>query len=882
MRMPVTRAYRLLLRLLPRELQERFGPDMQAVFTDRLSKARSAPERAWIMVLSISDILTHSVLDRISPADHVGKRWGGGLEPVMQNMRWALRNVLRSPLLSIIAVLTLALGIGASTATFSVVDAVLLKGMPYRDPGRLVVVWPETAFNTAMVAEVLAALPALESATGIAGWNLTLTGVGDPVEVVANRVSPSHFRVLGVTSVLGRGFEPADGLPDAPGVVILSHGFWMRAFGGDPGIIGRKLDLSGADTDTRTVVGVMPPNFRPVVGSPSVWVPLTHDPSVRADQDRTWYVNQRIARLVPGATVEQAQAQLRAYALALRERLPLLTEEEVAGATVRPLRKYVTRAVGPVLWVTLGAVSLVLLIACVNVANLMLARGESRERDLAVRAALGAGRSRLTRMLLAESAALSVLGGGLGVAFTFGLVHSVVTLAPPGFPRVDEVGVNGAVLLFALGVTAFATLASGLAPAWRLGRVDATASLGRASRGTGYQRVSRLSRSLVGTEIALAVIVAVGATLMLRSLERLTSVDIGLDGQDVLVLRTAPPRSRYSNAAVSIAYNQDILERVAALPGIDQVGGIDLLPGTRANSSFPTWPEGLDESEGSQVPFVNFRIVSPGYFETVGIPVLLGRALSMAENSTSEKVMVVNQAFVDRFWRNRNPVGLSVSTLQRERDPYRVVGVVGNVRQAGLADAPVPEMYVTQPQWGESERLWVMARVGIGSPLEHAAAVRDAIWSVDADVPISEVGDLESVFDRSAATTRFLTLVLTSFGGVALLLGGIGVFGITAFTVGRRLPEFGVRIALGSSRVRVLCVALGTCLGPVAMGLAAGMGASLASSTALRSVLYAVEPHDPTTFVVAATGLFAVAVLAALLPAWRASRVDPVIVLTGD
>lgn len=880
--MRIPRIYRLLLGLLPRELRDRFGADIGATFADRLRNARSVPERARIWVQGVADILVHSFLERVPRADPGRGHGGDGRWIEAQNLRWALRSLLRSRLLSSIAVLTLTLGIGATTATFSVLDTILLEGMPYPDPERLVVLWPETTFNTAMVADVLGAVPALESATGVSGWNLTLTGVGEPVEVAANRVSPSHFRVLGVSPVLGRGFEPEDGLPGAPGVVILSHRFWMRAFGGDPRVIGRALSMAGAGTDGRTVIGIMPRDFRPPFGSPAVWVPLTHAPSVSADQDPTWYVNRCIARLVPGATVGQARAQLHSYALGLQNRLPLLTDEQVAGATVRPLRAFVTRAVGPVLWVTLGAVSLVLLIASVNVANLILARGESRKRDLAVRAALGAGRGRVTRLLLAEAALLNVIGGGLGIGLSSGLVRAVVALAPPGFPRVDEVGVNGVALLFALGITVLATVASGLVPAIRLGRVDATAALGRSGRGTASGRPPHLSVALVGVEMALAVMVAVGSTLMLRSLERLTAVDTGVDGKDVLVLRTAPPRSRYADPTAALEYNREVLERVAALPGIESVAGIDLLPGTGATSTYPTWPEGLDAEGDAEVPFVNFRVVTPGYFETVGTDLLLGRALSPTDDPTSERVMVVNQAFVDRFWPAGEPLGRAVRTLRADGARYRVVGVVGNVRQAGLADAPAPEMYVTQAQWGEGRRLWVLARVGAGPPLEHAPAVRDAIWSVDAEVPISGVGDLESVYDRSAATTRFLTLVLTSFGGVAMLLGAIGVFGVTGFTVGRRLPEFGVRIALGSTRGEVLRTALGTCLLPVGAGLGAGLAVSLVSSVALRSVLFEVEPRDPATFVVTAATLFTVALVAALLPAWRGSRVDPVTVLNGE
>lgn len=875
MREPVLRPYRMLLLLLPRALRRQFGADMEATFRERLVAARSTRVRAWIWTRGIADILTQAVLDRIRGAHHGTKEMGGGTATIGQEAGWAIRHLSRSWLISAIAMLTLALGIATSTATFSVVDAVLLKELPYHDARRLVVVWPETTFNTAMVADVTAKVPALESVTGVAPWNLTLTGVADPLEVRANRVSPSHFSLLGATPELGRGFEPGDGLPGAPPVVILSHGFWMRVFGGDPGVIGRTISLSGPEANTRTVVGVMPGSFRPVSGRPEVWVPLTHDPSVPPAQDGTWYVNLKIGRLAAGATVEQAQRELRRYAVDLRRQLRLLPEEQVASASIRPLQQYVTRAVGPILWATLGAVALVLLIACANVANLMLAKGEAREQEIAIRAALGASRRGVARMLLTESAVLGGLGGGLGVALSYPLLHTMLAFAPSSLPHLDEVRLNGGVLIFALGVTVFSTLASAILPVLRLSRVDAIASVGHGSRGAGRRLGSRWSRVLVGAEMSLALIVVVGATLMLRSLTKLKAVDTGLDARGVLVLRPAPPTSRYSDAAASLAYNQAVLERVAALPGIERAGGVDLLPGTQDNSSFPTWPEGLDPSDRAQVPFVNFRIVTPGYFATVGIGVKQGRDFTSADDATSQKVMVVNQAFVNRFWSGLEPIGKSVRTLRKDGDRYTVVGVVGDVRQAGLAEAPAPAMYVTQPQWGGSHRLWVVARVARGSPLDQAAAARQAIWSVDADVPIPEVSTLEAVFDQSAETTRFLTLVLSAFAGMALFLGSIGVFGVTTFTVRRRLPEFGVRIALGSSRAGVVQVAMSTCLLPVTVGLAVGLAGAMVASAALRSVLYGVGARDPATFLLALAVLFAVAMLGALLPGLRGSRVDP-------
>jgi predicted permease len=370
---------------------------------------------------------------------------------------------------------------------------------------------------------------------------------------------------------------------------------------------------------------------------------------------------------------------------------------------------------------------------------------------------------------------------------------------------------------------------------------------------------------------------------MLRSLARLTSVDTGLDTDGVLVLRAAPPDGRYPDGTAFQEYYRQVLDRVRALPDVASAGAIHLLPGTRSNWSFPTYPEGVDYPEGTAVPSVNFRGVWPGYFETVGMRAVRGRLLQPSDDADAEKVVVVNQAFVDRFWPGLDPLGRTLRAFTRTGDAYRVVGVVGNVRQHGLASEPRPEMYFTHRQWGWNMSFWIVARVrGAGTPMDHAAALQQAVWSVDPDVPITGLDALSHVFGETAATTRFLTLVLSSFGALALLLGAVGVFGVTAYAVGRRAPEFGVRLALGSSRSGVLAAALATCLAPVAAGLGAGLALAGAASGALRSVLYGVEPSDPVTFAMVAATLLGVAILASLLPAWRASRVDPVEVLNAE
>ncbi len=521
--------YRALLALLPGRFHDRFGADMEELFARRLSTARSASARTWVWIRGVVDVLGHAALERLRPAP-THARGEDGMGTRLQDLRWALRTLGRSPLFTAMAVVTLALGIGASTATFSVVNTVLFKDLPYAQPDRLVAIWPETNFNLSMVDEAVASMPAIEAATGVSGWSLTLIGEGDPLEVRANRVSPNHFRVLGVAPILGRTFRDEEGLPGRGDVVILSHAFWLRLFGGDPAVIGRTLRLSGADAETHTVVGVMGPDFRPVTGDPEMWVPMTLDPATPLEADDSWYVNQRVARLAPGATLEQASGQVKVFARSIGERLPRhYDEDEIRAATVGPYAAYMMRDMGPVLWVALGAVSLVLLIACANVANLLLARGEARSRDLAVRAALGAARERVVRMLLAESALLGTLGGALGVLLSCGLVRIVVATAPADFPRIGEVAVNWSVLLYAVGATVVATLLAGLVPALRVSRFDATASLGGATRASSGRRTSRLTLALVGIEVALAVMVTVGSGLMIRSLARLTSVDTGLD-----------------------------------------------------------------------------------------------------------------------------------------------------------------------------------------------------------------------------------------------------------------------------------------------------------------------------------------------------------------
>ncbi len=871
--------YRRLIRFLPHDLGRRFGPDLEDLFAVRLGAARGPLGRGWVWARAILDLGVHGVLAPEWRPTYIDREDGMG--GWLQDLRQGAKSLGRRPLASAGIVGTLALGVGAATATWSAVDGVLLTPLPYPEPDRLVAVWPTMNFNGAMVRDALAASPALESITGYSGWGFTLTGQGEPLEVRGARVSVDHFRVLGARPVLGRDFDAGEGVPGAGDVVVLSHGFWVRAFGADPAVVGRRIALSTNDADTRTVVGVMGPEFHPLAHDPDVWVPLTLPPGTDMADDDTWYVNDRVARLAPGATVAEAAEQIRGWARDVREHMPrLVTDEDVREADVRPLHLDATASVGPVLWASLGAVSLVLLMACANVANLLLARGEGRGHDLALRAALGARRPRIVRLLLVESTLLGAAGGALGIALSFGLVRGLVALAPPDFPRLDQIGVDGSVLLFALGATLLATLVAGVVPALRTSRVDATASLGRAARGTGRRGGSRLTPILVTAEVALAVVVVVGSGLMLKSLHRMTSEELGIAPDGLVVLRPSPPTGRYPDGPAFRSYYAQVLERVEALPEVERAAAIHLLPGTSDNWSFPTRPEGFESTDGT-TPSVNIRLVTPGYLETVQVPLLQGRTLQPTDDEGGETVVVVNQAFVDRYWpAESDPLGL---TLRITSTTARVVGVVGDVRQHGFGSEPRPEMYFAHGQLTWDATFWIVARVRPGiDPAAPARALRDAVWAVDPDVPVGGLEPLTSVYADSAATTRFLATVLGGFGLLALLLGAVGVFGVTAFAVGRRTGEFGVRVALGARRREVLGTAVGRSLVPVAVGLGVGLLAAAVTSRVLASVLYDVAPSDPATFGAVVLTLGAVALGAALLPAWRAAAVDPATVLRRE
>ncbi len=874
------RIYRLLLRLFPRDFRERWGPDMEAVWLYRVQSAHKRPVRlAKVWMGIIADTVAGAAGEWWRRAAEGSARGGAGMGPLAVDLKQAVRGLSKAPAVTGIAILTLALGIGAITTTFSVVDGVLLKPLPYDEPDRIVSVWPSANFNIAMVREVDAGAPALESVAGMTTWSSVLSGIGHPEEIDVARVSPVFFSLLGVPPALGRTLVPGDDRADDAAVVVISHELWISRFGSDPDVLGRAIQLSVADHDVHTVVGVMPRHFESPVEA-LAWTPLVDDPSLSVVDDASWYVNDRIARLAPGATLSQASRQVRELAERLAPEVPnQFGPDQIAAAGVVPLKDDLIEDTRAALWILLGAVGLVLLIACANVANLLLARGEARRHDLAVRASLGATRAGIIRLLLVETALLGIVGGALGIFTALGLVEVVVALAPSDIPRVDQVTVDWAVLAFALGVTLVATLTSGLWPAWRASRGELATELGGSSRGASRGASRVVSHALIGAEMALAVVVTLGSGLMLRSLNELMSVDIGFEPQGVVAFRPNPDGSGREGAESYRQFYAELMEQTAAAPGVRSVSAVQILTGTPNNWSFPTFPEGYQIPATGALPDVNFRAVMPDYFETLRIPLLQGRTITPSDRADSEPIAVVNRAFVETFWPGQEAIGKTLNILGTDANPHRVVGVVGDIRQHALNLDPRPELYVPFMSWPWQMSAWVLARTD--APDQLKPAVRELVDRVDPNVPVSGVDDLDRVLDRSAAETRFFTILLTAFGVLGLTLGAIGIYGVTAYSVVRRRAEFGVRLALGATRGNVIGAALRQGVTPIVVGAVSGVLLGLAGSRFLRSFLYGVEPFDPPTLLAVTAALALVATAALAVPAWRAGRVNPVEVLSS-
>ena len=800
---------------------------------------------------------------------------------LLRDARHAARRLWKDPMFAATALATLALGVGAAVAMFTVVNGVMLRPLPYPAPERLVRVSPGQNFNMAL-ADAVSDVPALGASTGISFWGLTLMGEDDHRTqfVDAQVVDAGYFEVFGVMPALGRPFRPEERRPGLSGVVILMDGLWRTRFGGDPDVIGRRIRLDGYNHQVREVVGVMPPGFRPwgrPAQEPQVLIPFSREDPRTVRTDSTWYVNYLIARLAPGATIDGAAAQVRARTDGLIEEYSdILSESTRASAGAIGLLDSMVGDVRRTLLTLLAAVGLVVVLACANLANLMLARGEQRRQELAVRAALGAGRMRLVREELIESFMLAAAGGALGLGLSRALLAALRVTDASVLPRSGLAALDGRVIAFAVGLSVLAALGFGLLPALRATRGDVREDLGSGQRQLGRSRPGRRSGfALVASEVALATVLVTGAALLLSSLRALRSVDPGLDPADVLAVEVAAPSAEYTGDRAR-AFYAGLIERVEAMPGVRRAGAIHLTPFTDGNWGFPYLAEGMEPPDGP-LPSANFRVVTPGYFETVDQPILAGRDLASPDQAPDAALVgLINSTFAEQLWPGEDPLGRTIRIFGST--PFTVVGVVGDVHQHALDAAPRPEMYLAHGGGWSLAGMVVMAETG-ADPGALVPAVRAAVAELDPDVAIVRARPLRDVLGESMVQRRFFAGVLTFFGGLALVLGAVGVYGVMSYTMGARRAEYGVRMALGAHREGVLRSALSRGMAPVAAGLAVGVVASLAGGRLLGSLLFGVRPGDPVTLAAAAGVLALVAFIAVLVPAFRATRVDAARVL---
>jgi putative ABC transport system permease protein len=800
-------------------------------------------------------------------------------DDLLQDMRFAVRSLRRAPAFTAAALGTLMVGIGAAIATFAVLNAVVLRPLPYADGGALVSVQYGGSANITLAEELARRVPALAATTAISEWGLTLSGAGDAVELSAQVVQPAYFGIFGVRPALGRVFREDERDDAHSAVVLLSDALWRDRFGADIGIVGRRIQLDGYGHRSREVIGVLPRGFvaplahagRPV----DLWIPLRSMAGRTMASDSTWYLSAIVGRLVPGASVATAADAVRAALHALRDETPVIGEEAVQSAGATSLLHSVVGDAQRTLWLLLGAVVLVLVLACANLANLLLARGTRRGHELAARSALGASRGRLVRELLTESALLGMAGAGLGMLLARVLLDLLRVAEVSGLPRAADLAFDIRVVAFTTGATLFAVLLFGVLPAVRASAAGlrlATSAVGRV-RGPS-RSARRFGSALIAAEVALAMVLTTGAALLVASYHTLRSVDAGLDPDDVVTARIAPAPTDYPAARARVFYD-DVFERIAALPGVRSVGAIQLLPFTAGNWSFPYLAAGHEPPANAPLPSANFRVVTPGYFAAVDVPLLSGRVFDSGDRDDSEPVGLINHAFAELLWPGQDAVGREI--LLFGNMPFRVVGVVGDVRQHGLEQNARPEFYRPHTQWTVTT-MHVMVEHD-GNPAALESAVRGIVRDIDPDVPVVSVAALGDVLGDSLAQRRFIMSALGAFGLVALLLGAIGVYGVMTYAAGARVPEYGVRIALGATQRDVERTAFRDGMVPVLAGIGVGLGAYLIAGRLLGSLLYGITPHDPRLIGAAAVVLGLVAALASWLPARRFSRVQPMRVL---
>jgi putative ABC transport system permease protein len=778
----------------------------------------------------------------------------------------------------LIAVLTLALGVGANTAIFSVVNAALLKPLPFGAPDRLVWGWGKIrnggsrasvspldfldyrAQNTSF--EQLAAMFSIPTYAN-------LTGSGDPERLETAVVTGNFFQAMGVNAALGRTFLPENEKPGSDQVVTLSHALWQGRFGGDPSIVGKTLMLDGKKYE---VIGVTPPEFK-FPQTAQLWAPMSIEAAPEMKQRKAHFLRP-VGLLKPGVSLPQAQADLDAVARRLEAQYP----DSNAGWSMRlvPLRDQLVGDVKPTLQVLFGAVGFVLLIACANVANLLLARAAGRAPEIAVRMALGASRLRITRQMLTESLLLAVAGGAVGVLLAAWGVDMIVTLSGDNLPPTARIGVDRTALAFTVGISLLTGLLFGLAPALQAARPRISETLKDAGKGAGQGASRNRVRSLlVIVETAVAVVLLIGAGLLIRSYLRLQNVNPGFDARNVLTMRINLPLGKYDTEEKAGVFWDRVHERLGALPGVETVGMITELPLSGQPNDTPFTVEGRPPVQSNEQFDADFRRVNQDYLRSMRIPLRRGRAFTEEEVRQSAHVLLISQALADEVFPGEEPLGKRLLLGMNVKTPYEIIGVVGDIRHRALETAPFPMMYLPTLVTG-----WTNLTIRLtGSPMNLAAAVRKEVLAIDRDQPIAAVRMMDDVLSNSVAAERYRSLLLGLFAAAALLLAAVGIYGVIAYSAAQRTRELGVRMALGAQSKDVLKLVIGQGLKLALAGVLLGVAGALALTRLVNSLLFGVSATDPLTFAAIALLITFVAALACLIPAWRATKIDPMVAL---
>jgi putative ABC transport system permease protein len=891
------RAFRTLLRLYPARFRREFAEDMQALFAERLAEATASGRRFRFLLTTLLNVVRAAAAERWTSHPHGQPAFAikprrRPMSGLAQDVRYACRVLLRQPAYAAFVIGTLAIGIGATTAVFSVVHGVLLRPLPFAESDRLVAVWgrfdPESGFDfpqfSLSAPEYLDYKTASKGMTDVAAYSNTSATIADagtdPERVAASGVTANLFALLRVQPAIGRSFTEEEARPGGPPVILLSHGLWQSRYGGDAGVVGRTVTLNGA---TATVIGVMPPDFAFPRPATRLWGPLRIDPANPGS--RQSHSIRALGRLAPGVTIDGARAELQGLMQDWKDRYPTIHTGHYLF--IRPMLEDVVGTIRPALLVLMSATGLVLLIVCANISSVVLARGEARDREMAIRGALGAGRWALVRLSVAESGLLATTGAALGLGLAHAGVRWLVAIDPASVPRSADLGTDWTVVAFALGAAALCTVLFGSIPAFRGSRADVQGSLRAAASTLSPAGALWFRRGLVAAEVALAVVLVLGAGLMLRSFAKLLDVEPGFRPEGLVTASVSLPAASYKEPERIDAFFAQLVDRVRATPGVTAASAGSIVPLWSDHSQWDFDVEGRPAPAPGQ-PALNAAIamVRPGYFETAGIGLVRGRFFTPLDDARAQPTVIVNEAMAGKFFAGDDPIGRRIRVAgpaPNANEWMTIVGVAAAMRSADLAEPSPPMYFLVQSQTPRTTQfplrtISVFARTP-GDPAPVMTAIRAAVRELDPALPVFDLQTSRSVLEQSVARPRFTTVLLALFAGVGIVLGASGVYGVLAYTVARRRREIGIRRALGAPPARVARQIILDALKPVSVGVLAGLVLSFWTTGLWRSQLFEVSPTDPLVYAGAAAAAMGVALVATLAPMRRALGIDPSVAL---